>query len=126
MSSRFVSAGAIDAATGEAAPLPSEQQQQPTTSSETTTATAETPQAQTAKQAAWAAATAQLEADRRRREEARQAAAAGGEQKSLFDVLQANKAAKQAAFDEAHRLRNRKFFLLFLLFWGRGAGKTCD
>ena len=94
MSSRFVSAGAIDAATGEATTTTTGPP--PSTTSTTTTA----------KQQAWAEATAQLEADRRRREEARQAANRGGEQ-SLYETLQANKAAKQAAFEEAHRLRNQ-------------------
>ncbi|KAK4153468.1 N-terminal domain of NEFA-interacting nuclear protein NIP30-domain-containing protein, partial [Chaetomidium leptoderma] len=105
MSSRFVSAGAIDATTGEAAattttaPTPST-----TTSSTATTATTAT----TAKQAEWAAVTAQLETDRRLRDEARRQREQGGtEEKSLYDTLQANKAAKQAAFDEAHRLRNQ-------------------
>lgn len=98
MSSRFVSAGAIDAATGEATTTTSPLPPPPSASSTTTTTTA--------KQQAWADATAQLEADRRRREEARQAANQGGEP-SLYETLQANKAAKQAAFEEAHRLRNQ-------------------
>ncbi|KAH6632077.1 N-terminal domain of NEFA-interacting nuclear protein NIP30-domain-containing protein [Chaetomium tenue] len=121
MSSRFVSAGAINAATGEAAAPPSNSNNPSTTTSTsppptttttittttaTTTAPAPQPPNPTPKQAAWAAATAQLEADRRRREEARQAASSAN-QPSLYDVLQANKAAKQAAFEEAHRLRNQ-------------------
>ncbi|KAH6856346.1 N-terminal domain of NEFA-interacting nuclear protein NIP30-domain-containing protein [Chaetomium sp. MPI-CAGE-AT-0009] len=116
MSSRFVSAGAINAATGEAAP-PSNPNPNPAPTTTTTSpppphqppppTTTQPPKDQTPKQAAWAEATAQLEADRRRREEARQAQAQNSQQSSLYDVLQANKAAKQAAFDEAHRLRNQ-------------------
>ncbi|KAK4035022.1 N-terminal domain of NEFA-interacting nuclear protein NIP30-domain-containing protein, partial [Parachaetomium inaequale] len=104
MTSRFISAGAIDAATGaETKPPP------PTTTTTTTDTTTITPTngKLTEKQAAWAAATAQLEADRLRREQARQQQAQSGAEKSLYEVLQANKAAKQAAFDEAHKLRNQ-------------------
>ncbi|KAF4510621.1 hypothetical protein G6O67_002497 [Ophiocordyceps sinensis] len=54
----------------------------------------------------WEAVQLELEADRKRREEARLKAAAGGEQ-SLYDILQANKAAKQAAFEEKHKLKNQ-------------------
>ncbi|SPQ20152.1 c4a25b2a-df96-4365-8639-3b801177d029 [Thermothielavioides terrestris] len=95
MSSRFVSAGAIDAATGQA-----------TTTITTTTTTNNPPAPLTKKQQEWAAATAQLEADRQRRALQQQQQRGAGE-KSLYEVLQANKAAKQAAFEEAHRLRNQ-------------------
>ncbi|KAI9845945.1 MAG: hypothetical protein M1838_001494 [Thelocarpon superellum] len=51
----------------------------------------------------WEKAKQEIEANRRRREdEARQ----GGE-KSLFETLQANKAAKQEAFEESIRLKNQ-------------------
>jgi hypothetical protein len=67
-----------------------------------------TPQVTSARQAEWAAVEKELEADRQRRAEARKALGSGGQQeKSLYDVLQANKAAKQAAFEEAHRLKNQ-------------------
>ncbi|KAK4146072.1 N-terminal domain of NEFA-interacting nuclear protein NIP30-domain-containing protein [Dichotomopilus funicola] len=107
MSSRFVSAGAIDASTGEpstAAPPPAETASSNSNPRDPTTDTTTNPPS--AKQAAWLAATAQLEADRLRRDQARLQASQSGE-KSLYEVLQANKAAKQAAFDEAHRLRNQ-------------------
>ncbi|KAK0722018.1 N-terminal domain of NEFA-interacting nuclear protein NIP30-domain-containing protein [Lasiosphaeria miniovina] len=96
MASRFVSAGAIDAATGEATAAAAP----PPASSDNTDR----------KGNEWLEVTKQLEADRRRRDEARQAAAtAAGPngERTLFDVLQANKAAKQAAFEEAHRIRNQ-------------------
>ncbi|KAI1804857.1 N-terminal domain of NEFA-interacting nuclear protein NIP30-domain-containing protein [Daldinia bambusicola] len=61
--------------------------------------------------AEWEAVQRDLEADRRRREEARRAQVEGGagagEARSLYDVLQANKAAKQAAFEEKARLSNQ-------------------
>ncbi|KAL2189951.1 hypothetical protein L209DRAFT_147244 [Thermothelomyces heterothallicus CBS 203.75] len=71
MSSRFVSAGAINAATGQevSSSLPN----QPASS-----ATQQQQQQQQSSQ-----------------------------EKSLYEILQANKAAKQAAFEEAHRLRNQ-------------------
>ncbi|PFH58048.1 hypothetical protein XA68_14234 [Ophiocordyceps unilateralis] len=56
--------------------------------------------------AEWEAVQQELAAERKRREEAR-LKAAGGEEKSLYDILQANKAAKQAAFEEKHRLKNQ-------------------
>ncbi|KAH6635059.1 N-terminal domain of NEFA-interacting nuclear protein NIP30-domain-containing protein [Chaetomium sp. MPI-SDFR-AT-0129] len=107
MSSRFVSAGAIDASTGEpstTAPPPAETASSNSNPRDPTTDTTTNPPS--AKQAAWLAATAQLEADRLRRDQARLQQSQSGE-KSLYEVLQANKAAKQAAFDEAHRLRNQ-------------------
>ncbi|KAK3987589.1 N-terminal domain of NEFA-interacting nuclear protein NIP30-domain-containing protein [Cladorrhinum sp. PSN332] len=91
--SRFVSAGAIDATTGEAV-----------TSSTSSASTSVNPDP---KSSEWAAVTAQLESDRKRREEARVAAASGQQEKSLYEVLQANKAAKQAAFEEASKLKNQ-------------------
>ncbi|KAL7628392.1 hypothetical protein AAE478_002594 [Parahypoxylon ruwenzoriense] len=60
--------------------------------------------------AEWEAVQRDLDADRRRREEARRAqveGGGGGESRSLYDILQANKAAKQAAFEEQNRIRNQ-------------------
>ncbi|GAO15917.1 uncharacterized protein UV8b_02426 [Ustilaginoidea virens] len=54
----------------------------------------------------WEAVQQELEQDRKRREEQRLKAATG-EEKSLYDILQANKAAKQAAFEEQNRIRNQ-------------------
>lgn len=50
---------------------------------------------------------AQIEEDRKRRQQQREEAAAPGGEKSLYEVLQANKAAKQAAFEEASKLKNQ-------------------
>ncbi|KAK4641062.1 hypothetical protein QC761_609010 [Podospora bellae-mahoneyi] len=96
MSSRFVSAGSIDATTGEATTEhagPSDsQQQQPL------------PVSQKSKE--WAEVTQQLESDRQRRILQAKQAQEGGE-KSLYEVLQANKAAKQAEFEEKNKLKNQ-------------------
>lgn len=54
----------------------------------------------------WEAVQKDLEEERRRRVEARKATVEGGE-KSLYEILQANKAAKQAAFEEQNRIRNQ-------------------
>ncbi|KAL1893582.1 hypothetical protein Sste5346_006413 [Sporothrix stenoceras] len=113
MSSRFVSGGAIDAATGDAVDLAKVKESMKSTSTATTsTATTSTTQSSTplvssARQAEWAAVEKELEADRQRRAEARKALGSGAQEKSLYDVLQANKAAKQAAFEEAHGLKNQ-------------------
>lgn len=92
MSGRFVSTGAIDTKTGDAVALPS-------------TATTQAPASSLSslsiqKKDEWAAVQAQLEVERQAREAKRKAAETGGG-KSLFEVLEANKAAKQAAFEEA-------------------------
>lgn len=78
----------------------------PTTTSTSTSTRTNNPE--------WEAAQASLALERRQREEARRraveggdGAGAGGEDKSLYDILQANKAAKQAAFEEANRIRNQ-------------------
>ncbi|KAI8949368.1 N-terminal domain of NEFA-interacting nuclear protein NIP30-domain-containing protein [Xylaria longipes] len=55
----------------------------------------------------WEAVQKDLDDERRRREEARRANAEGGGERSLYEVLQANKAAKQAAFEEQNRIRNQ-------------------
>lgn len=112
MSSRFVSAGAINPSTGEVTvvvvPAPDETAPNPLqpSSSTTTTTTATTPSAppSTKKQAEWAAIQSQLDAARLA---ASTASKAGPEPPSLYETLQANKAAKQAAHDEATRLRNQ-------------------
>lgn len=100
MSSRFVSSGAIDTKTGDAVPV--ETQPGPSTSPAATTATDNGNK----KSEQWAAVQAQLEAERLQRQKAREEAA-GLETRSLFDVLQANKAAKQAAFEEANKIKNQ-------------------
>lgn len=99
MSSRFVSGGTTDTSTGEIVPA------DPSTS---TTAAPTTTGGKRSEE--WAAVQAQIEEDRRRRQQQREEAAArGGEggEKSLYEVLQANKAAKQAAFEEASKLKNQ-------------------
>ncbi|KAI1741210.1 N-terminal domain of NEFA-interacting nuclear protein NIP30-domain-containing protein [Xylaria scruposa] len=55
----------------------------------------------------WEAVQKDLDEERRRREESRRANAEGGGERSLYDILQANKAAKQAAFEEQNRIRNQ-------------------
>ncbi|KAF7543346.1 hypothetical protein G7046_g10019 [Stylonectria norvegica] len=54
----------------------------------------------------WEAVQQELEAGRKRREDER-VKAATSEERSLFDILEANKAAKQAAFEEQSKLRNQ-------------------
>jgi molecular chaperone GrpE (heat shock protein) len=75
MANRFVSAGAIDATTGEASEAPPK---------------AEVAAAAAANNDQWEQVQKELEEERRRREERRKAAGQGGE-KSLFEVLQENK-----------------------------------
>ncbi|KAL7894741.1 N-terminal domain of NEFA-interacting nuclear protein NIP30 domain-containing protein [Trichoderma sp. SZMC 28014] len=58
------------------------------------------------KNSEWEAVQHELEEDRKKREQAR-ADLAGEGQQSLYDVLQANKAAKQAAFEEQAKLKNQ-------------------
>ncbi|KAF7535253.1 hypothetical protein G7Z17_g13239 [Cylindrodendrum hubeiense] len=60
-----------------------------------------------AKSKEWEAVQQELEAERRQREEQRVKAASGEGERSLFDILEANKAAKQAAFEEQSKLRNQ-------------------
>ncbi|KAI0110215.1 hypothetical protein F4814DRAFT_395890 [Daldinia grandis] len=107
MASRFVSGGTIAGDDGEP-----QQSASVTPSSKTQ----EAPEAQiwdketVKRNAEWEAVQRDLEADRRRREEARKAqveGGPGGENKTLFDILQANKAAKQAAFEEKTRISNQ-------------------
>ncbi|KAB5532710.1 N-terminal domain of NEFA-interacting nuclear protein NIP30-domain-containing protein [Coniochaeta sp. 2T2.1] len=96
MSSRFVSAGAIDPTTGEAAPATAEDSKHNSRAD----AGSNKPNDE------WLAVEKELAAERRRRDEARSAAATGREP-SLFEVLQANKEAKQAAFEEANKIKNQ-------------------
>lgn len=76
--SRFVSAGAINAETGEAVEATAADKK------------AEGAAAEPKKNTEWEAVQKELEAERKRREEARVKAVEGGE-KSLYDILQANK-----------------------------------
>ncbi|KAH7039669.1 N-terminal domain of NEFA-interacting nuclear protein NIP30-domain-containing protein [Microdochium trichocladiopsis] len=78
----------------------------PSSLSVVATTTATDPATQ-ARQAEWAAVQASLESERREREARRRAEAQGEGEKSLFAILQENKAAKQAAFEEANRIRNQ-------------------
>ncbi|KAI0478326.1 N-terminal domain of NEFA-interacting nuclear protein NIP30-domain-containing protein [Xylaria cf. heliscus] len=56
----------------------------------------------------WEAVQKDLDEERRRRESARRAnVEGGGGERSLYEVLQANKASKQAAFEEQNRIRNQ-------------------
>jgi len=84
--SRFVSAGRIDASSGEAV---SEAAVKPGAA-----ALREKERGEAArKNEEWEVVQRELEAERRRREEARRAEGAPGAEKSLFEVLQANKGA---------------------------------
>ncbi|KAF4445554.1 nefa-interacting nuclear protein nip30 [Fusarium austroafricanum] len=75
--------------------------------SDSTESTTGQPLNASAKSEEWEAVQQQLETERKRREEQRIKAATGEGEKSLYDVLQANKAAKQAEFEEQTRLRNQ-------------------
>ncbi|KAI1126272.1 N-terminal domain of NEFA-interacting nuclear protein NIP30-domain-containing protein [Nemania abortiva] len=57
----------------------------------------------------WETVQRDLEEERRKRADARKTAVEGGAggERSLYEVLQANKAAKQAAFEEQNRIRNQ-------------------
>ncbi|KXJ91712.1 N-terminal domain of NEFA-interacting nuclear protein NIP30-domain-containing protein, partial [Microdochium bolleyi] len=93
-----------------AAPPHPSQEDEPSSSSSTTTAgpAAETDPAALARQAEWAAVQASLDRERREREAHRRAVATGeGAEKTLYAILQENKAAKQAAFEEANKIRNQ-------------------
>ncbi|KAI9172077.1 PSME3-interacting protein [Paramyrothecium foliicola] len=91
MSSRFVSGGTIDS-TGEVV--------------ESGAQATQGQNEQNLKSKEWETVQRELDAERKRREEHRAQAAEGGE-KSLYDILQENKAAKQAAFEEQNKLRNQ-------------------
>ncbi|RYP46282.1 hypothetical protein DL768_007501 [Monosporascus sp. mg162] len=81
----------------------------PSTSAITTSSSAAPATSMRSNNAEWEAAQAALAAERKQREEARRRAVEGDGEKgsSLYEILQANKAAKQAAFEEANRLRNQ-------------------
>src|SRR5687768_17485175 len=78
MASRFVSGGAIDAESGESLDVGTQQQQHQ----------GEIPKDDKTRE--WEIVQRELEAERKRKEESRLQAAEGGE-RSLYDVLQANK-----------------------------------
>ncbi|KAH9884735.1 N-terminal domain of NEFA-interacting nuclear protein NIP30-domain-containing protein [Xylariomycetidae sp. FL2044] len=106
MTSRFVSAGTISGDGGEApaaaAALPP--------AAEPTSKPQPDPKWDTAaskRAAEWEAVQKDLEDERRRRDDARKADVEGRGEQSLYDILQANKAAKQAAFEEQNRIRNQ-------------------
>lgn len=91
MSSRFVSGGTIS---GEG-------------SKDEAVAAAATAREPLAKKSVeWETVQHELDEERKRREHARAELAEGGQQ-SLYDILQANKAAKQAAFEEQNKLKNQ-------------------
>jgi hypothetical protein len=90
MSSRFVSAGAIDPTTGEAAAVAAPAAIAAAGDHAPTTTDAAPPKPLAKPNDEWLTVEKELEAERRRREEARKAAASGGE-RSLYEVLQANK-----------------------------------
>ncbi|KAI1075533.1 N-terminal domain of NEFA-interacting nuclear protein NIP30-domain-containing protein [Whalleya microplaca] len=101
MTSRFVSGGTI-ASDGAPTPAPAASPPKPQSSQWDKEAPRD------GASATWEAVQKELEADRRRREDARRAEVEGhGGEKSLYEVLQANKAAKQAAFEEQNRIRNQ-------------------
>ncbi|KND90144.1 hypothetical protein TOPH_05119 [Tolypocladium ophioglossoides CBS 100239] len=97
MASRFVSGGTIRSG-GEVSTDETASTSQPPASAPE--------QPPLGKSTEWEAVQQELEAERKRRDEARLKAATG-EEKSLYDVLQANKAAKQAAIEEQNRLKNQ-------------------
>ncbi|WYZ35171.1 hypothetical protein EsH8_I_001447 [Colletotrichum jinshuiense] len=101
--SRFVSAGAINAETGEAVAAAAAASGGDD-DKRTASGAGEGPSAK--KNAEWEIVQRELDAERKRREEARIKSVEGGE-KSLYDILEANKAAKQAAFEEANKIKNQ-------------------
>ncbi|KAM5356161.1 hypothetical protein ACJ41O_002807 [Fusarium nematophilum] len=96
MSNRFVSAGTI----GSSGEISKD-------SNTTGVAPEQQPLHDSARSKEWEVVQQELEAERQRREEQRAKAASGEGEKSLYDILQANKAAKQAAFEEQTKLRNQ-------------------
>ncbi|KAK5637121.1 hypothetical protein RRF57_012833 [Xylaria bambusicola] len=105
MTSRFVSGGII------AGDRDGSNPDAKGNSAEVTTNTTTTPTAPgggvNANAKEWEAVQRDLDEERRRRVEARKRDVEGGGEKSLYEILQANKAAKQAAFEEANRIRNQ-------------------
>ena len=96
MASRFVSAGTIDASGGEAVPdaaaAAAEGGAKPQGGAGPPLAKSERGSSRNNNEE-WEAVQRDLEAERRRREEARRAEGAPGAERSLFEVLQANKGA---------------------------------
>lgn len=88
MMSRFVSAGAINAETGEVVVAEETKKGDDGVGGAAAAASAVEPR----KNAEWEIVQRELEAERKRREEARLKSVEGGE-RSLYDVLQANKGA---------------------------------
>lgn len=81
MASRFVSGGVIDTTSGE------------TVDAETTGRAGQSAPLSKRRQEEWEAVQKELEAERRQREERRRAEGEAGGERSLFEVLQANKGA---------------------------------
>ncbi|KFH40874.1 hypothetical protein ACRE_084120 [Hapsidospora chrysogenum ATCC 11550] len=113
MSSRFVSGGTISTSLGKGGPEASSSSSSAAAAAEATAAepsaassTAPGSTDKGSRSAEWEAAQKNLEAERQRREEQRRKAATG-EEKSLYEILQENKAAKQAAFEEQNKIRNQ-------------------
>ncbi|KAJ4008146.1 hypothetical protein NW752_010026 [Fusarium irregulare] len=96
MSNRFVSAGKI----GSFGEISKDV-------NDTGSSTSQQPLHSSAKAKEWEQVQQQLEDERKRREEQRIKSATGEGEKSLYDVLQANKAAKQAEFEEQSKIRNQ-------------------
>ncbi|RBR17942.1 uncharacterized protein FIESC28_06229 [Fusarium coffeatum] len=96
MSNRFVSAGKI----GSSGDISKDV-------NDTGSSTSQQPLHSSAKAKEWEQVQQQLEDERKRREEQRIKSATGEGEKSLYDVLQANKAAKQAEFEEQSKIRNQ-------------------
>lgn len=90
MASRFVSGGRIDAKTGEDVPQSSAVEAE--SGVQATSSSREGRGSGAGKSSAeWEAVQRELEAERRRRDEARAKAVNEGGEKSLYDILQANK-----------------------------------
>ncbi|KAK3952474.1 N-terminal domain of NEFA-interacting nuclear protein NIP30-domain-containing protein [Pseudoneurospora amorphoporcata] len=106
MSSRFVSAGAINPSTGEVtAPEAATTESAPAPAPSTQNPNAPAP---SKKSQEWLLVQAELEAKKTGAITAPVGIGPNGqEQKSLYEVLQANKAAKQAAFEEANKIKNQ-------------------
>lgn len=93
MSSRFVSAGTTS-------------DPKPTDSSSSTSPSQHSPSHQTARDVEWAATKSSLEQDRLARIEAANNPNSN-DGKTLYEILQENKAAKQEAFEESIKLKNQ-------------------
>ncbi|KAI1327676.1 N-terminal domain of NEFA-interacting nuclear protein NIP30-domain-containing protein [Xylariaceae sp. FL0255] len=117
MTSRFVSGGTIAGDGGvNDVPTPSEegnsevQTAQSGSGSGSGSGGGSGSEKRTAQSIEWETVQKELDKERRKRAEARRTAVEGGVaggERSLYEVLQANKAAKQAAFEEQNRIRNQ-------------------